>query len=201
MEQFRQSVLDYVQLTDDVAEASKALNTSRKRLKDLRTVIIQHMTDNKIDQCNLKDGTLTLKSSKAPPPLNKELMVEALQQDLGSEKAEALADKPLLAGQLQHQQSYAVPSLLSQCFEWLFSEFCPRLPGDMFELVHCLATCNAHVQNITVGFFQRCQPFAGATRAVVLTNMYCQKLMLGCSYADDIEQVLRAYEPQLNTQE
>lgn len=93
MQEFREAVLNYVKLTDEITESSKALNLSRKRLKELQAHIIQHMTDHSIDQCNLKDGTLILKQSKAPPPLNKDLMVEALQEELGPEKADALVKK------------------------------------------------------------------------------------------------------------
>lgn len=93
MEQFRQTVLEYVQLADEVSQASKALGGRRKRLKELRGAIIEHMTEHNIEQCNLRDGTLVLRSSKAALPLSAELMVQALQEELGQEKATALAHK------------------------------------------------------------------------------------------------------------
>jgi hypothetical protein len=90
MEQFRNKVVDYVKLTDEIAESSKALCLIRKRRKELQASIIQHMTDHKIDQCNLRDGTLVLKSKKASPPINEDLLLEALKEQVGQDRAEAL---------------------------------------------------------------------------------------------------------------
>jgi hypothetical protein len=100
MEQFKQSVVDYVKLTDEVAASRKALADTRKRLKELQASIINHMKEHAIDQCNLKDGTLVLHNAKAPPPLSKELISEALQDEVGSERAQALA-----ARVSQHRES------------------------------------------------------------------------------------------------
>lgn len=92
-EGFRTAVMEFVRLSDEVAEAGKALGASRKRLKELQGVIIDHMTQHELEACNLRDGMLLLKTNKAPAPLNKELIAEALQQEVGPAKAEALAER------------------------------------------------------------------------------------------------------------
>lgn len=108
--------------------------------------------------------------------------------------AQNLHLQPLLARQLLHQ-ARSSPGALGECFEWLHDQFRQRAPQDVFDLVHCMANCNAHVQSRTLQFFSRTLPFVGASRCAVLTNMYCQKQLFGCAYADEVEQVLRALEP------
>lgn len=99
---FRQNVLEFVRLLDANKQDNKALAQTplaktvalnRKRLKELKASIIEHMTSNNIEQCNLSDGALLLKASKAPPPLSSKLICEALQAELGPEGAAALASK------------------------------------------------------------------------------------------------------------
>lgn len=107
--------------------------------------------------------------------------------------AQNLHLQPLLGMQLQFQQ-HLPPSRQTQCFQWLHSEFCPRSAQDIFELVHCLAACNAHVQSSVIGLFQRSQPYVGATQSVLLSSMYIQKLVYGHLYPEDIEQQFKAFE-------
>lgn len=110
--------------------------------------------------------------------------------------AQNLHLQSLLAVQLQHwQQQLPMNVVYFQCFNWLYSEFCPRSGQDIFELVHCLVTCNAHVQNHTIEFYRRSQPFVGATCSLALTKLFCQKLIYGCTFSDDIEQALKIYQP------
>jgi hypothetical protein len=103
--------------------------------------------------------------------------------------------QPLLPVQV-HFQRHRPASPLTQCFEWLHGEFTPRTAPAVFGLVQCLATCNAQVQTSTLRFFQRSQPFCGASKGSSLAHMFCQKLVLGCSYADDVEQAIKAFSPE-----
>ena len=90
---FKDLVKQYVQLNDEVTTAAKGLSESRKKLKDMEAAVITYMTNNNIEQCNLKDGCLVLRHNKTQAPLNKDLMVETMQDELGPQKAEALLAK------------------------------------------------------------------------------------------------------------
>jgi hypothetical protein len=104
--------------------------------------------------------------------------------------------QPLLTAQLNFQKQQQLPStVLSTCFTWLYEQLCPRSPQGVIELVHCMATCNAQVQNNTLIFFHRCLPFSGLSQAVVMTNMYCQRLVNGYAYPEGWDQTMRSFEP------
>ena len=90
---FKDLVKQYVQLNDEVTTAAKSLAESRKRLKEMEAAVITYMTNNNIEQCNLKDGCLVLKQNKTQAPLNKDLLVETMQDELGPQKAEDLLAK------------------------------------------------------------------------------------------------------------
>jgi hypothetical protein len=109
--------------------------------------------------------------------------------------------QPLLVDQVSAQQA-TVPlvgtaAALSNCFEWLCSEFRPRQAHELFDLVHCLHTSNAHVRTSVSKFFDRCLPFLGSTKGALLCNAYAHKLLNpGFVYADEVERTLRIFEPE-----
>lgn len=107
-EHFRGIVSEFVKLNDSVTQTTKALTGSRKRLKELQTQIIDHMMQHKLEACSLRDGMLILKTNKTPTPLNKDLIAQALEEDLGPEKAEALAEK---VGQARENAGVERPTL------------------------------------------------------------------------------------------
>lgn len=107
-EHFRGVVSEYVKLNDTVTQATKSLTNSRKRLKELQTQIIDHMLHHELEACSLRDGMLILKTSRTPAPLNKDLIAQALEEDFGPEKAEAIAEK---VGQARENAGVERPTL------------------------------------------------------------------------------------------
>jgi hypothetical protein len=86
--EFRDAVKSYIDMHDQLAEASKHLRDIRKRKKELSQVIVEYMRKNDIDGINVQDGKLLRKQSKRVEPLKKEHILEELTKTVGDSQAE-----------------------------------------------------------------------------------------------------------------
>jgi hypothetical protein len=87
-DEFRQAVRSYVELHDEIAEASKKMRELRKQKNQLADAILQYMQKKDIDGCKLRDGgKLIRKQTKRLGGVNKEHIMDALRETLDETKA------------------------------------------------------------------------------------------------------------------
>lgn len=84
---FRDAVKAYIDMHDQLSEASKRLSDIRKKKKEMSEVIVEYMRKNDIDGINVKDGKLVRKQVKRLEPLKKEHIMEELTKTLGDSGA------------------------------------------------------------------------------------------------------------------
>lgn len=87
---FKGAVKAYIDIHDQLANASKELRGIRKKKAELADVIVQYMRTNDIDECALQDGKLIRKQTKRLEPLKKEHILAELAKAVGEPKAEDL---------------------------------------------------------------------------------------------------------------
>ena len=75
---FRHLVTNYVNLHDQLKQASFTLCELRKKKDGLALQILSCMHANNIDECSLSDGKLKCKSSKRTTALKKEDIIDTL---------------------------------------------------------------------------------------------------------------------------
>lgn len=85
---FKDVVKAYIDMHDQLTEASKQLRGIRKKKSELADVIVQYMKRNDIDECTLKDGKLIRKQAKRLEPLKKEHIMDELRTAVGESRAE-----------------------------------------------------------------------------------------------------------------
>ena len=85
--EFRDAVKAYIDMHDQLSEASKRLSDIRKKKKEMSEVIVEYMRKNDIDGINVKDGKLVRKQVKRLEPLKKEHIMEELTKTLGDQGA------------------------------------------------------------------------------------------------------------------
>lgn len=85
---FKDAVKAYIDMHDQLTDASKQLRDIRKKKAELADVIVQYMKKNDIDECTLKDGKLIRKQAKRLEPLKKEHIMEELSRAVGETRAE-----------------------------------------------------------------------------------------------------------------
>lgn len=85
---FKDAVKAYIDMHDQLQDASKQLRDIRKKKAELADVIVQYMRKNDIDECTLKDGKLIRKQAKRLEPLKKEHILDELTKAVGDAKAE-----------------------------------------------------------------------------------------------------------------
>lgn len=85
---FKAAVKAYIEMHDQLTEASKNLRGIRKKKAELADVIVQYMKKNDIDECALQDGKLIRKQSKRLEPLKKEHIMDELKRAVGEPKAD-----------------------------------------------------------------------------------------------------------------
>jgi hypothetical protein len=88
--EFRDAVKAYIDMHDQLTDASRALRDIRKKKKELQQVIVEYMRKNEIDGINVKDGKLLRKQSKRLEPLKKEHIMGELSKAIGTDQAESL---------------------------------------------------------------------------------------------------------------
>jgi ribosomal protein L20A (L18A) len=92
-DEFRDTVKNFIELHDELAESARAMSALRKRKEQLSQKIIEFMRSNEIDECALADGKLIRKTTKKVETLKKEHILDALKKRLGDEVA---AERPLV---------------------------------------------------------------------------------------------------------
>ena len=85
---FKAAVKAYIDMHDQLAEASKQMRGIRKKKAELADVIVQYMKKNDIDECALQDGKLIRKQAKRLEPLKKEHIMDELKKVVGEPRAE-----------------------------------------------------------------------------------------------------------------
>ena len=85
---FRDAVRAYIDMHDQLTEASKQLRGIRKKKAELAEVILQYMQRNEIAECTLKDGKLMRRQAKRLEPLKKEHIMAELTKAVGDSRAE-----------------------------------------------------------------------------------------------------------------
>lgn len=89
-ENFRDAVKEFVSIEDRLSEIRKDTGMLNKRKKKLSELIINFMTTNNKEFCNLGEkGTLAVKTSKTTLALKKDQVAVLLQQ-LGNDESKAL---------------------------------------------------------------------------------------------------------------
>lgn len=89
---FRSLVTNYVDLHDQLKQASSTLCELRKKKDGLALQILSCMHANNIDECTLSDGKLKCKSSKRTTSLRKEDIIDTLTAYIPAARASALYD-------------------------------------------------------------------------------------------------------------
>lgn len=85
---FKDAVKAYIDMHDQLADASKQLREIRKKKAELADVIVAFMKANDIDECSLQDGKLIRRQAKRLEPLKKEHILGELSKVVGQNKAE-----------------------------------------------------------------------------------------------------------------
>ncbi len=88
--EFRDAVRAYIDMHDQIAEASKAMRDMRKRKAELAEVIVEYMTKRGIPGVHIPERSVELKrrESKRLEPLKKEHIMGVLARAVGEAKAE-----------------------------------------------------------------------------------------------------------------
>uniref|UniRef100_A0A6C0F7Q0 Uncharacterized protein n=1 Tax=viral metagenome TaxID=1070528 RepID=A0A6C0F7Q0_9ZZZZ len=86
---FTESVKEYINIFDRLAEIRKDVAMLNKRKKKLSEVIVAYMKSNEKEYCNLGEkGSLEIKQSKSKLALKKE-DIERLLQELGTDETKS----------------------------------------------------------------------------------------------------------------
>lgn len=86
---FKNAVSEYVKIYDHLADIRKQTSELNKRKKKLSEIIINFMTNNSAEFCDLGgDGSIQLKQQKTSAPLKQETIQNLLTQ-LGKSEQEA----------------------------------------------------------------------------------------------------------------
>ena len=84
---FRECVKDYVDITNQIAEASKSIKAVRQKKDELGTIIQEFMSKNNYEVAASGDVQLILKQSTKVPGLKEETVMNALREMYGGEDA------------------------------------------------------------------------------------------------------------------
>ena len=86
--EFKEAVRSYIEMHDQLAEASKQLRDIRKKKKELGGVIVEYMRKNEIDGIKVPGGNLVRMQSNRVQPVNKEHIMEILKKIMDEARAE-----------------------------------------------------------------------------------------------------------------
>lgn len=84
---FRECVKEYVDITNQIAEASKSIKAVRQKKDELGTIIQEFMSKNNYEVAASGDVQLILKKSTKVPGLKEETVMNALREMYGGEDA------------------------------------------------------------------------------------------------------------------
>lgn len=84
---FRECVKEYVDITNQIAEASKSIKAVRQKKDELGTIIQEFMSKNNYEVAASGDVQLILKQSTKVPGLKEETVMNALREMYGGEDA------------------------------------------------------------------------------------------------------------------
>lgn len=84
---FRECVKEYVDITNQIAEASKSIKAVRQKKDELGTIIHEFMSKNNYEVAASGDVKLILKQSTKMPGLKEETVMNALRDMYGSDDA------------------------------------------------------------------------------------------------------------------
>ena len=84
---FRECVKEYVDITNQIAEASKSIKAVRQKKDELGEIIHTFMTKNNYEVAASGDVKLILKQSTKMPGLKEETVMNALRDMYGSDDA------------------------------------------------------------------------------------------------------------------
>jgi hypothetical protein len=79
VDQFKEVVSEYVNIGDNVAQATEKIKVLKKRMGELEDSILDYMESNELDICHLADGTkLRRATSKRQGPFNPKTVREVM---------------------------------------------------------------------------------------------------------------------------
>ena len=84
---FRECVKEYVDITNQIAEASKSIKAVRQKKDELGTIIQEFMSKNNYEVAASGDVQLILKQSTKVPGLKEETVMNTLREMYGGEDA------------------------------------------------------------------------------------------------------------------
>jgi len=84
---FRECVKEYVDITNQISEASKSIKAVRQKKDELGTIIQEFMSKNNYEVAASGDVQLILKQSTKVPGLKEETVMNALREMYGGEDA------------------------------------------------------------------------------------------------------------------
>jgi hypothetical protein len=94
MDQFKANVREYVQVNQEIARKSREMGELRKRKRGMDETIMGFMVKHQVEECQVSDGRLQVRTSKRVVPVKKEVaylkMVEYFEGD--ASKADALKE-------------------------------------------------------------------------------------------------------------
>jgi hypothetical protein len=86
VETFREAVLLYKELSNEISKATKQMTMYKKQKDQLGDTVLLYMKENGIEQCALPDGsTLVRRQAKRTATLKKGDIIETLSNTIGDE--------------------------------------------------------------------------------------------------------------------
>lgn len=86
-DKFEELVRSYVELDDQIKQASKDVKFLKDKKKELDVSITDYMKLNNIEQVNITGGKLKVYTSKVRAPINKDHILDVLSSKLDEKKA------------------------------------------------------------------------------------------------------------------
>jgi len=90
---FKQSVREYVNISDQIARASKELAVVKRKKNELGDLILEFMQENKYDAVSADNATILKKSSTRKAGLKEVAILSAAKEFLGEHEVEKFMQK------------------------------------------------------------------------------------------------------------
>jgi phosphopantothenate synthetase len=90
---FKQSVREYVNISDQITRASKELAVVKRKKNELGDLILEFMQENKYDAVSADNATILKKSSTRKAGLKEEAILSAAKEFLGEHEVEKFMQK------------------------------------------------------------------------------------------------------------
>jgi hypothetical protein len=88
---FKEAVTAYIEMHDEITRASKQLRELKAKKDAIGEIVLKHMKDRGIDECDSADGKIVRKTSKRTEGLKQEMVFEELKSLAGGDEALASA--------------------------------------------------------------------------------------------------------------